>query len=183
MRLITVENYELSVAPEALLIKPIRRLWNQDRSERKEKFYQQMSFLYFYCDPRSTYSYMIDDAERAQAIIEQEGLPSDFKPSQLLEEAMEIYRKHTVTVSQKLLESSLIGANKVSDFLRDVDLTEEDDKGRPKYQVSTITAALKNIEGIVQSIQTLQKKVEQELVDNGKARGTQELTVGDIGLD
>ena len=183
MRLITVENYELSVAPEALLIKPIRRLWNQDRSERKEKFYQQMSFLYFYCDPRSTYSYMIDDAERAQAIIEQEGLPSDFRPSQLLEEAMEIYRKHTVTVSQKLLESSLIGANKVSEFLRDVDLTEEDDKGRPKYQVSTITAALKNVEGIVQSIQTLQKKVEQEIVDNGKARGTQELTVGDIGLD
>ena len=183
MRLITVENYELSVAPEALLIKPIRRLWHQDRSERKEKFYQQMSFLYFYCDPRSTYSYMIDDAERAQAIIEQEGLPSDFRPSQLLEEAMEIYRKHTVTVSQKLLESSLIGANKVSEFLRDVDLTEEDDKGRPKYQVSTITAALKNVEGIVQSIQTLQKKVEQEIVDNGKARGTQELTVGDIGLD
>ena len=183
MRLIQVENYELSVAPEALLIKPIRRLWNQDRSERKEKFYQQMSFLYFYCDPRSTYSYMIDDAERAQAIIEQEGLPSDFKPSQLLEEAMEIYRKHTVTVSQKLLESSLIGANKVSDFLRDVNLTETDDKGRPKYQVSTITAALKNVEGIVQSIQTLQKKVEQEIADNGKARGTQELTVGDIGLD
>ena len=96
---------------------------------------------------------------------------------------MKVYKEHTRTVSQELLESSLIGAKKVSDFLRNLDLTEEDDKGRAKYQVSTITAALKNIEGIVQSIQTLQKKVEQELVDNGKARGTQELTVGDIGLD
>ena len=62
-------------------------------------------------------------------------------------------------------------------------MTEEDDKGKPKYQVSTITAALKNIEGIVSTIQNLQKKVEQELEDNGKARGTQELTLGDIGLD
>jgi hypothetical protein len=62
-------------------------------------------------------------------------------------------------------------------------LTEEDDKGRPKYQVSQITAALKNLEGIINTIQTLQKKVEQEIADNGKARGTQELTVGDIGLD
>lgn len=180
MKLVTVENFELKVAPEALLIRPIRKLWNQDRSERKEKFYQQMSYLFFLVDPRSTYSYILDLEERAAEIIKQEGLPENFQPSPLLEEAMEIYRKHTITVSQELLQSSLIGAKKVSDFLKEVDLLEEDDKGRPKYQVSTITSALKNVEGIVQSIQTLQNKVNQELVDNGKARGAQELTIGDM---
>lgn len=183
MKLIQVENFELQVAPEALLIRPIRRLWNADRTERKEKFYQQMSYLYYCCDPRSTYSYILDDKERSAAVIEQEGLPSDFKPSEFLEEAMEIYKKHTMTVSQKLLSDALVAANTVGTFLRTVDLTEEDDKGRPKYQVSQITAALKNLEGIINTIQTLQKKVEQEIVDNGKARGTQELTVGDVGLD
>jgi len=183
MRLITVENYELSVAPEALLIKPIRRLWNQDRSDRKEKFYQQMSYMYFMVDPRSTYSYIMNEEERRKAIIEQEGLPADFKPSGFLQEAMEIYKKHTITVSQKLLSDALVSANTVGTFLRTVDLMEEDDKGRPKYQVSQITAALKNLEGIINTIQTLQKKVEQDIADNGKARGTQELTIGDIGLD
>lgn len=183
MKLIQIENFELQVAPEALLIKPIRRMWNADRSDRKEKFYQQMSYLYFMIDPRSTYSYIIDEKEREQAIIQQEGLPTDFKPSQFLEEAMEVYKRHTVTVSQKLLNDALVAADTVGSFLRTVDLTEEDDKGRPKYQVSQITAALKNLEGIINTIQTLQKKVEQEIVDNGKARGTQELTVGDIGFD
>lgn len=183
MKLIQIENFELQVAPEALLIKPIRRMWNADRSDRKEKFYQQMSYLYFMIDPRSTYSYIIDEKEREQAIILQEGLPTDFKPSQFLEEAMEVYKRHTVTVSQKLLNDALVAADTVGSFLRTVDLTEEDDKGRPKYQVSQITAALKNLEGIINTIQTLQKKVEQEIVDNGKARGTQELTVGDIGFD
>lgn len=183
MRLIQVENFELSVTPEALLIRPIRRLWNADRSERKEKFYQQMSYLYFMTDPRSSYSYILNEEERKQAVIEQEGLPSDFKPSEFLLEAMEIYKKHTITVSQKLLNDALVAANTVGTFLRTVDLKEEDDKGRPKYQVSQVTAALKNLEGIVNTIQTLQKKVEQEIVDSGKARGTQELTVGDVGLD
>lgn len=183
MKLIQIENFELQVAPEALLIKPIRRMWNADRSDRKEKFYQQMSYLYFMIDPRSTYSYIIDEKEREQAIIQQEGLPTDFKPSQFLEEAMEVYKRHTVTVSQKLLNDALVAADTVGSFLRTVDLTEEDDKGRPKYQVSQITAALKNLEGIINTIQTLQKKVEQEIIDNGKARGTQELTVGDIGFD
>jgi hypothetical protein len=133
--------------------------------------------------PQSTYSYVLDLDERSKMIIEQEGLPSDFRPSELLVEAMKVYKNHTTTVSQKLLQDALVAADTVGTFLRTVDLTEEDDKGRPKYQVSQITAALKNLEGIINTIQTLQKKVEQEIADNGKARGTQELTVGDIGLD
>ena len=133
--------------------------------------------------PQSTYSYVLDLDERSRMIIEQEGLPSDFRPSELLVEAMRVYKDHTTTVSQKLLQDALVAADTVGTFLRTVDLTDTDDKGRPKYQVSQITAALKNLEGIINTIQTLQKKVEQEIADNGKARGTQELTVGDIGLD
>jgi hypothetical protein len=183
MRLIQIENFELQVAPEALLIRPIRRLWNQDRSGRKEHFYQQMSYLFFMVDPRSTYSYILDLDERSKAIIEQEGLPDNFRPSDLLVEAMRIYKEHTTTISQKLLNDALVAANTVGTFLRTVDLTEEDRNGKPKYQVSQITAALKNLEGIVTNIQNLQKKVDSEIQEGGKARGAQELTVGDIGLD
>lgn len=184
MKLIRYEDYQIKLADEAFLVRPIRRLFHQDRSERKENFWRQMAFMYFMVSPASSYSYIIDMEERAAEVIRQEGLPEDFKPSELLREAMEIYRKLTITPSQELLQSSIIGAKKVGDFLRTVDLTEEDDKGKPKYQVSSITSALKDVEKIVSSLQTLQKKVEQELeADEGKARGSQELTLGDIGLD
>ena len=185
MKLIKYEDYQIKLADEAFLVKPIRKLFHQDRSERKEQFWRQISFMYFMVSPSSNYSYILDFDERASEVIKQEGLPDDFKPSDLLKEAMEVYRKLTITPSQKLLESSLIAANTVSTFLRDPTILERtDDKGRPLYQISSITAALKNVEGIVSSLQTLQKKVEQELQeDQGKARGAQELTIGDIGLD
>lgn len=180
MKLITIENYQLRIADEALLVKPIRKLWNQDRSASKEQFYRQMSYLYFMIDPRSTYSYILNEEERAKAIIEQEGLNPDFKPSPLLQEAMEIYRKHTVTPSQELLKAALKAAHTVSEFLMKPDILEqEDDKGKPKYQISSITAALKNVEGIVSSLQNLQRKVESELSEQSKARGSQELTIFD----
>lgn len=180
MKLITIESYQLKVADEALLIKPIRKLFNQDRSGSKEQFYKQMSYLYFMIDPRSTYSYILNEDERAKAIIEQEGLEADFKPSALLQEAMEIYKKHTITPSQELLNAALIAAHTVSDFLKRPDiLTDVDDKGKPKYQISSITAALKNVEGIVSSLQNLQRKVESELTEQSKARGSQELTIFD----
>lgn len=180
MKLIKIENFNLQIADEALLIKPIRKLWNQDRSASKEQFYKQMSYLYFMVDPRSTYSYILNENERAVAIIQQEGLPKDFTPSPLLKEAMEIYKKHTVTPSQELLNAALKAAHTVSEFLMQPDILEqEDDKGRPKYQISSITSALKNVEGIVSSLQNLQKKVESELTEQSKARGSQELTILD----
>lgn len=182
MKLLNFEDFEVKVSPEALLLKPIRMLYNQDRSKQKEKFFQQMSYLYFMCDPRSTYAYLVDEEERRKAILEQEGLPSDYKPSALLAEAMTLYKKHTITTSQKLLEASMKAADKVAKFLKDVDLTAEDDKGRPKYQVSSITTALKQVEGIVSSLQTLTKKVEQELEDKSRARGGQKAMFED-GVD
>lgn len=185
MKLISYSDYQIKVADEALLVRPIRRLWNQDRSERKERFFQQMSYLYFMVSPSSSYSYILDYDERHQAIIEQEGLPEDFKPSELLVEAMKIYEKLSVTPSQKLLNSALKAADTVSRFLETPDLlTAVDKTGKPKYQVGSITRALKDVEGIVNSLQNLQKKVDMELAESqGKARGTQELTIGDLGLD
>lgn len=180
MKLIKIENYSLQIADEALLIKPIRKLYNQDRSASKEQFYRQMSYLYFMVDPRSTYNYILNEEDRAKEIIAQEGLDKDFKPSPLLQEAMEVYRKHTVTPSQELLNAALTAAHTVSNFLKKPDILEDvDDKGKPKYQISSITAALKNVEGIVSSLQNLQKKVESELTEQSKARGSQELTIFD----
>lgn len=184
MKLIKVENFQVTIADEALLIKPIRKLWNQDRSSSKEVFYKQISYLYFMVDPRSTYSYILNEEERSKAIIQQEGLDPDFKPSALLEEAMDIYQKHTITPSQELLNASMIAAHTVSSFLKRTDIFDlVDDKGKPLYQVSTITAALKNVEGIVTSLQNLQKKVESELVEQGNARGSQELTIFDNDME
>ncbi len=184
MKLIKIEDYQLKISDEALLIKPIRKLWNQDRSSGKERFYEQISYLYFYVDPRSSYSYLLSDKERHQAIVEQEGLPEDFKPSPLLKEAMEVYKKLTITPSQELLDSALTAAKTVGVFLKNPDILEEvDDKGKPKHSVSEITRALRDVEGIVSSLQNLQKKVEQELTEQTNARGSQELTVGDIWED
>ena len=99
MKLIYFDNYEIKVADEALLIRPIRKLFNQDRTANKEKFFQQMSYMYFMVNPASTYMYISDREDREKEIIFQEGLPKDFKPSKDLQEAMDIYEKHCETLS------------------------------------------------------------------------------------
>ena len=51
MKLLSIENYQLKVADEALLVKPIRDLFNADKSKNKENFYSQCSIIFFMADP------------------------------------------------------------------------------------------------------------------------------------
>jgi hypothetical protein len=53
-----------------MLIKPFRDLYKKDRSVGKDHFMEVMSVIYFYVDPRSSYSYITSDEDRLAAIIE-----------------------------------------------------------------------------------------------------------------
>lgn len=181
MKLIEVENYDLKIAPEALLVRPIRRLWNQDRSQRKEQFYKQMSVLFYTYSPSSNYSYIMDEKERLKEVLEQEGI-SDFKPSAEFKEAVEIYKKLNVTASSELLADVKLTIDKVRQVLKSIDFESLDEKDKVSA-LNTITTVVAKIPKLVKDLSEAEKAVAKELEEQGKARGTQDLTVGDVGLD
>ena len=181
MKLIEVENFDLKIAPEALLVKPIRKLWNQDRSQRKEQFYKQMSVLFYTYSPSSNYSYIMDERERLKEVLEQEGI-GDFKPSAEFKEAVEIYKKLNVTASSELLADVKLTIDKVRQVLKSIDFESLDEKDKVSA-LNTITTVVAKIPKLVKDLSEAEKAVAKELEEQGKARGTQELTVGDIGLD
>lgn len=182
MKLIRFEDYQIKIADEALLVKSIRRLFNKDRSVTKERFLQQMSVIYFMADPCSTYMYIVDEDERLQQVVQQEGLPEDFTITGELKEAMEIYRKHCNTSSTLLLEDTRVAIDKLRDFLRNVDLNAKDDKGKPVYPVNTITSAIKQIPELAKSLAEAEKAVQKEMQEEGRVRGGAEKSIFEDGI-
>ena len=69
MKLIEFDGMEFKIADEALLIRPIRELFEKDKSKKKEEFWKQISYLWFMCDPRSTYQYLVDEEACAFSIV------------------------------------------------------------------------------------------------------------------
>jgi len=178
MKLIRIENYEIKIADEALLVKPFRKLWNQDRTTGKEQFYKQMSLIYFTYDPTSNYSYIIDEKERMKEVMAQEGI-TDFKPSADFKAAVEIYKKLTITTSTELLEDTRMNIYKLRQALNSVDYINLDEKDKVAV-INTMTAAMSKMPKLIEELAKVEKAVAKELEEQGKARGTQELTVGDI---
>ena len=174
MHIINFDNFEITLTEEAFYIKPIRELFNADRTKGKEKFLQQMSIIYFLVDPRSSYSYITDAEERFNEIKIQEGLPKDFKIDKKLQEAIDIYKKHIITTSYLLLRDTKIAVERVRQFLRNIDLNAVDDKGKPMYTINSVTTAIKQIPQLAKDLADAEKMITKEIEEQGRARGGNE---------
>ena len=179
MKLIEFDGLEFKLADEALLMRPIRELFLADKSKKKEEFWKQISYLWFMCDPRSTYMYLVDEETRAKEIKVQEGLGNDWEPSALLKEAMDIYRKQTITTASILLESMRKGVEQLRKFFSEFDLFALDKNDRPIYQVSTMTAALKQVPELAKALVDAEKALAKDFATDDKARGNTEKAVGE----
>ena len=184
MKLIKYENYELSIADEAFLVKPFRKLFNQDRSIRKEKFLEQMSILFFVYSPASDYFYITDEEARLKEVLEQQGI-ENFTPSADFKAAAEVYKKMHHTPEIMLLEDTYSFIEKSRKQLRDIDYEGiEDVKDRfnaMKTGMSTIALVPKLMKDLADARRAVEKELEAQ--DRESARGTQELTVLELEDD
>ncbi len=177
MKLISVENYELKIADEALLVKQFRRLWNMDRSASKEQFYKQMSLLFFCYSPSSNYAYIMDENERMKEVMEQEGI-SEIKNNAEFKAAVEVYKKLVKTASSELLEDTRLIIDKMRQALKSIDFDSLEDKDAVNA-VKTVATVVGMIPKLVKDLTEAEKAVAKEAEESSKARGSQELTVLD----
>ena len=139
MHILEYENYEVKPTEEFFMIKPLRDLYTKYYEKDWEKFMQYISVIYHYADPRSSYSYIVDDDDRLSEIILQEGLPKDFKITKELRECIDKYKLRVITTSYELLQSTRRAVHKLSKFLDDINLNERTEKGGAVYSLSSIT--------------------------------------------
>lgn len=173
MKLFRYEGYKLHISEEAFVLKPFKEIWNRDKSKNKDKALQELAYVYFMCDPRSDYQYIVDEEERAKAIKEGEGIDSKWKPDNKVIMAMEFYKTFK-PVSALLLEDTRVAVDKLRQLLRNIDLTEVDDKGKPIYTLNTVTATIKQIPSLVKDLDEAEKAIAKEIMESDKVRGAQE---------
>lgn len=182
MKLFKYEGYKVVISEEAFALKVFRQIWNRDRSVNKDKAIMELGYIYFMVDPRSDYQYLVDEDERSKAIIEGEGLPSNWKPDKVITEAMEFYSRFKPTAAL-LLEDTRYAVDKLRKLLRDINLNQLDDKGKPVYTLNSITATIKQVPSLAKDLDEAEKALASEMRSEGKMRGQGEKTIFEDNLD
>lgn len=173
MKLFKFEGYKITIAPEALALVPFKKIWNRDKTIKKEKAIAELSYIYFMADPRSDYQYIVDDESRKESIKEGEGLPKNWEPDTLVLKALEFYKTFKPT-SALLLEDTRVAVDKLRTLLKEIDLGALDDKGKPIYTLNTITATIKQIPSLVKDLNDAEAAIAKEIAQSNKVRGSQE---------
>lgn len=181
MKLVKVIDYQVTFEDELLLLKPFRQLYKSDKHRDKRGFMDFLTVVYFTYDPRSDYSYIVDEDRRLNEVCETNGIELP-KFTELQKTCIELYKQLTTTISQELLKSTKTAISKVQTFLETVDLTKTDDKGKPVYTINSITTAIKQIPQLAKDVTEAEKAVTKEIVEQGRARGSSEKTLMDDGI-
>jgi DNA-binding transcriptional MerR regulator len=100
----------------------------------------------------------------------------------MVKAAKEDYKFLTQTTSSLLIEDTRLTIGKIRKFLRDVDLSAEDDKGKPKYTIQSITSATSQLPKLARDLAEAQKEIDKEIAENSQMRGKQTKKVMEDGL-
>ena len=177
IKLFKYEGYKIVISEEAFALKPFRQIWQRDKTINKEKALMELGFIYFFCDPRSDYQFLVDDNERLEAIKEGEGLPTKWEPDKVLKEAMDFYMSFK-PISALLLEDTRFMVNKYRKRLRSQEFDDLEVR-----ELKEVGALIKQIPSLVKDLDEAEKALNSEMRNSGKMRGQGEKTIFEDGLN
>lgn len=173
MKLFRYEGYNLTISEEAMMLKPFKDLWRRDKSKGKDKALQELAYIYFMEDSRSDYQIYVDKEERSRQVKLGEGMPESWKPDKMVTDAQEFYAGFK-SEAALLLEDIRVAITKLREFIKTIDLSAVDDKGKPIYTLNTYTATIKQIPELITSLDEAEKSIHKEAVTSDKVRGSVE---------
>ena len=168
IKLFKYEGYKVVISEEAFALKPFRQIWQRDKTVNKDKAIMELGFIYFFCDPRSDYQYLVDDKERMEAIKEGEGLPPKWTPDRIVTEAMEFYKSFK-PISALLLEDTRFMVDKYRKRLKAQEFDELEIK-----DLKEAGALIKQIPSLVKDLNEAEAAIAKEIAQSNKVRGAQE---------
>lgn len=171
MKLFKYQGYNLTISEEAMMLKPFKDLWKRDKSKNKDRALQELAYIYFMEDSRSDYQIYIDKEERSTQIKLGEGMPDSWQPDKLVLEAEEFYAGFK-SEAALLLEDIRVAITKLREFIKTIDLSAVDDKGKPIYTLNTYTSTIKQIPELITSLDEAERTIAKEAVGQDKVRGS-----------
>jgi hypothetical protein len=172
MNLFRLVNYKLEVDPAALTLKPFAVLWDRDTSKDKVTCIAELSVVYHMSDRKSDFSAIIDYEDKIRAVRGYvKGLPPGWEPDAEVNSAIEFYKQRSKTVLSEIYEGTLIGVSKLDKFLRNINLSETDKSGKPKYNAKQINDTIKSMASTWKEVQSLEKMLKEEEATKNDLRG------------
>jgi hypothetical protein len=162
MKLIKVDDNNVELAEGTLLVPEFKEIWE---SNKKDVAIEKIKFIWLYADYNSPYKQYTDE-DRILKL--EKDLKIKFTAD--IQKGVNKYKELTYTFNMGFLADAKYAAQKTREYFRSVDYTKIDVKGNPIYKGTDITKMLKDVTGVITSLDILEKKVETEQISQSKVK-------------
>lgn len=180
MNIFEVQNGKAVPSTHALLIEPFKTIWEEDTSKGKSESIKKFTFIELMCSRKKSNPFIgYSEEQRYSKVAENVYGDELARPTndKLVERAIEVYNELLLNASPSLsyLKAALASAEKLKTMLENVDFSERTNGGAAVYKPADITNALKQTPDVVRTLENLKEKVENELMEEAKTRGSREI--------
>jgi len=186
MKLFKIENWQLTLEEEVWGLSAFKKLLERDKSKNKERANAEMLFIFYFCDIKSDYLTMKEDLRIQELKKDIPGLGDKWEVDNLIRDAIDLYRKLSQTVIEKLYLQSLKSASDIGDYLENtaVLLAERDKYDKPVTDISKITMAVQKVPKLMADLKAAYKEVIKEQQDNeNKKKGSKNFNTFENGFE
>lgn len=176
--LFKVENSVAKPNVETLLVSPFQDIWERDKSKDKSRATKEFTFIEFMTSKKKTNPYAGYDEDKRYEKLKELLFPVDWQPDLLIEQAMAKVVEFQQEASQtyQYYISASKAAEKMRTFFNTFDINERNERtGNPVYKPADITRALNDTDKVLQNLNSMKDKVEQELFEMTKSRNNRQI--------
>lgn len=175
------EKYGRVILEDAtlLLTKEFADLFELNRNKCKEdptginktRAFREMTYIYLAIDWKSLYA-GFSNQERHEAALKDAKITEEEWNDPVFRAACRKY----VSIQDsnryvRLLQAAEEVTDKIIDFFNNIDLTREDDQGKPLIKVSDVQKAMENAAKQIETLKQIESLVKKELTEQSQIRG------------
>lgn len=177
--LFIVEGNIAKPNPETLLIEPFKTIWERDTDVDKSIAIKEFTYMELMTSKKRSNPYAgYNEEMRKEKLMEMlfHRLP-DWEVDSLVEQGMAqivtFQKEASPTYSYYI---SVLGATeKMKQFFNEFDINEVNEKGARVFKPNEIIMAIANTDKLLQNLNSMKEKVEQELFEQSKTRGMKQI--------
>jgi hypothetical protein len=181
MKLFEMKNWKLTVQEQTWALGPFKKLLDKDNTQEKERATKEIAFIWFFCDTRSDYQYITDLEIREKELKKDLRLPSAWKITSDIQDAIDFYNERTQTISSQILKDSYYTANQLSKKMKE--LVENDDTVLNGATISKLIDGLNKMPTVIKALQETEKAVLKELEQKKQNVGSQKKGIFEDGFE
>lgn len=175
--LFVVENTIAKPNTETLLISPYKEIWERDQTKDKSIAIKEFTYIELMTSKKKSNPYAGYGEDIKHEKLVTELFSPEWEKDSLVEEGMNklvLFQKEASPTYSYYL-SVLEATEKMKSFFNTFDINEVNEKGARVFKPNEIVMAISNTDKLLQNLNSMKEKVEQELFEQTKTRGMKQI--------